>query len=416
MSTRYHQAAIDGYLDLLKEATRKDLNTTDEDGMTPTLLAAYHGHLEVLELVCSRGGNPDKCDMWGNTSLHHAATNGHIHCVSFLVNFGANIFAMDNDLRTPLDAAVGRDRNECVMILDRAATNQNTMNPKKVSRLKEQAKKDAIRQIKECEKIQAKHQNEMTKNYNKGKFGTLLSAKGTVSGAHASHSETLGSLSLTETLRMKLKKKDKNTVEKNTVNNVIFMADNTPGRTRALDVFNEKHEDELSDDFHKKNSLDGNSSQAEQESIFKRPGLGNIVFRRNLAVGINADLEEMSYSPEDVGSKISSELFHSEEQDLASEADADNDLDLPWNEEDMGLDDNEPETAPLLVFLASHNLSELVPAMTREKIDLDALMLCSDGDLQSVHIQLGPRKKILNAVEKRKQAFERPGKIVDTVL
>lgn len=53
--SRYHKAAIDGYLDLLKEATRKDLNTPDEDGMTPTLWAAFHGHVDALQLICSRG-------------------------------------------------------------------------------------------------------------------------------------------------------------------------------------------------------------------------------------------------------------------------------------------------------------------------------------------------------------------------
>ena len=52
--TRYHKAAIDGYSHLLKEATRKDLNTADEDGMTPTILAAFHGHVDALELICSR--------------------------------------------------------------------------------------------------------------------------------------------------------------------------------------------------------------------------------------------------------------------------------------------------------------------------------------------------------------------------
>ncbi|XP_078521193.1 ankyrin repeat and SAM domain-containing protein 4B [Lissotriton helveticus] len=417
MSTRYHQAAIDGYLDLLKEATRKDLNTTDEDGMTPTLLAAYHGHLEVLELVCSRGGNPDKCDIWGNTSLHHAAANGHIHCVSFLVNFGANIFALDNDLRTPLDAAVSRDRNECVIILDRAATNQNTMNPKKVARLKEQAKKDAKRQIKECEKVQARHQSEMTKNYNKDKFGSLSSWKGTVTSQHPAASVSSGSLSLTETLRTKLKRKEKNTVDRNTASNVIFMTENSSsGRTRALDVFIEKQEDEISEDFNEKTSLGEGKGQDEQQSVFNRPGLGNIVFRRNLAVGLNAGLEESSYNREDMGFKISSELFQPEDDGTASELDADNDIELPWNEEDVGWDDNEVETAPLLVFLASQNLHDLVPILMREKIDLDALMLCTDVDLQSINIQLGPRKKILSAVEKRKLALERPGKIVDTRL
>lgn len=52
--TRYHKAAIDGYQELLKEATRKDLNTPDEDGMTPTNLAAFHGHADALQLICSR--------------------------------------------------------------------------------------------------------------------------------------------------------------------------------------------------------------------------------------------------------------------------------------------------------------------------------------------------------------------------
>lgn len=55
MATRYHQAASDSYLELLKEATKRDLNLSDDDGMTPTLLAAYHGNLEALEIICSRG-------------------------------------------------------------------------------------------------------------------------------------------------------------------------------------------------------------------------------------------------------------------------------------------------------------------------------------------------------------------------
>ncbi|KAI2584932.1 USH1 protein network component sans [Homo sapiens] len=55
MNDQYHRAARDGYLELLKEATRKELNAPDEDGMTPTLWAAYHGNLESLRLIVSRG-------------------------------------------------------------------------------------------------------------------------------------------------------------------------------------------------------------------------------------------------------------------------------------------------------------------------------------------------------------------------
>lgn len=55
MAGRFHKAAQDGLLEILKEATKKDTNTKDEDGMTPTLWAAHSGHLEALRLLVGRG-------------------------------------------------------------------------------------------------------------------------------------------------------------------------------------------------------------------------------------------------------------------------------------------------------------------------------------------------------------------------
>ncbi|XP_029432468.1 ankyrin repeat and SAM domain-containing protein 4B [Rhinatrema bivittatum] len=422
MSTRYHQAAIDGYLDLLKEATRKDLNVSDEDGMSPTLLAAYHGHLDVMELICSRGGDPNKCDIWGNTPLHLAAANGHVHCVSFLVNFGANMFALDNDFRTPLDVAARKDRAECVAVLDKAATSQNLLNPKRVARLKEHAKRDAQKHIKECERVQQRHHNQMDRTYNKEKFGSTNSAKGMASSTSLTATSSKASETLTkglkETLRTKLKKKEKNTAHRQVGSNVIFVKDESSGRVRAkaTEVFNENDEDELSADFQEKNSLSEEKEQLGQNSIFNRPGLGNIVFSRNLALGLHTDPEVMPSIGEDLASRISSELFQQKEVASTDEGEGEDNLDLPWNEEEIGLDEDGGEATPLQAFLASQNLGELLPMFMRDKIDLDILMLCSDEDLQSIHMQLGPRKKVLNAVKKRKQALETPGKIVDTNL
>ncbi|KAJ4443235.1 hypothetical protein ANN_04903 [Periplaneta americana] len=48
-------AAKDGILEILKEATRNDCNSRDEDGMTPTLWAAFEGNLEALRLLVGRG-------------------------------------------------------------------------------------------------------------------------------------------------------------------------------------------------------------------------------------------------------------------------------------------------------------------------------------------------------------------------
>ena len=55
MTEIFHKAARDGFLDLLREATRKDCNKPDEDGMTPTSWAAYYGNLEALRLIVCRG-------------------------------------------------------------------------------------------------------------------------------------------------------------------------------------------------------------------------------------------------------------------------------------------------------------------------------------------------------------------------
>ncbi|NXL34800.1 ANS4B protein, partial [Glaucidium brasilianum] len=407
MSSRYHKAAADGNLDLLKEATRKDLNTSDEDGMTPTLLAAYHGYLEALEVICRRGGDPDKCDIWGNTPLHHAACNGHIHCVSFLINFGANIFALDNDLRTPLEVAANRDRNECVRILDKAATEQNMLNPKKVSKLKAQAQRNVEKQIKECEKRQEKHQHEMNRNYMKEKVGTVSSSRGTHSRVKlptifASNTSPF-SKNLKDTLKLKTKKTADSTRSQKTQSSD---QEDDAGRRTVMHLFDEREEDDVGD----KNFSDSDS----QLSIFKRPGLGKIVFGRNLAADVNPGTA--STEKESISFKMSSELFQYENAENGREDDAENGADIPWHEEEVLWDDEEAENTPLEVFLASQMLDEFLPVFMREKIDLDALMLCSDEDLQSIQMELGPRKKVLNAVSKRKEALKNPGKTVDTCL
>ncbi|NWV59808.1 ANS4B protein, partial [Malurus elegans] len=412
MSSRYHQAAADGNVELLKEATRKDLNTSDEDGMTPTLVAAYHGHLEALEVICRRGGDPDRCDIWGNTPLHHAARNGHVHCVSFLVTFGANIFALDNDLRTPLEAAASSHRGHCVHILDKAATEQSLLNPKKVSKQKAQAQRNVERQIRECEKRQEKHQHEMNRNYIKEKVGSLNSSKGTHSrvklpSLFASNTTSTLTKNLKDTLKLKSKKAADGTRRQETQRNE---AENDPGRRSMMHLFDEKEEDELLNDPEETNLTENDR----QLSIFQRPGLGKIVFGRNLAAEVNP--EPVSSEKEGISFKMSSELFKSENAENGREDDAESSADVPWNEEEVIWDDEEAENTPLEVFLASQMLDEFLPVFMREKIDLDALMLCSDEDLQSIQMELGPRKKVLNAVNKRKQALENPGKTVDTYL
>ena len=112
-------------------------------------------------------GDPDKCDMWGNTPLHLAAANGHHSCLSFLVVFGANVWCLDNDYHTPLDMAAAKSHMECVRYLDSIAAKQMGLNTNLVSKLKDRAFRAAERRIKECAQLQRKHHERMEKRFMK---------------------------------------------------------------------------------------------------------------------------------------------------------------------------------------------------------------------------------------------------------
>ncbi|KAI9514740.1 hypothetical protein NQZ68_030929 [Dissostichus eleginoides] len=426
--SRYHKAAIDGYLDLLKEATRKDLNSADEDGMTPTLLAAFHGHVDVLQLICSREGDPNKSDIWGNTPLHHAAANGHMHILSFLVNFGVNLFALDNESHTAMDVAASRDRMDCVRFLDAASSQQTNQNPKKVANLKKEAIKEAEKRIKLCEKVKKKHQSKMDKmqhradntgSVSEASMASAFSEGGTMSGINEQFSKLIaadksGSLTarVKGTLQKKLSKKDKGTLQRTGGDgNVIFLKQDSAATDQPefLDVFNEQDESMLDkegfDDYY-----DDEPGEIKQ-SIFNRPGLGGLIFMKKMGL----DSEDIpSGNNESLGYLVQNEMFDAEEDAAGFDG---TDADLPWDQEDLGLDDNEDEeTSPLDGFLSAISLPEFAPAFSREHLDLEALMLCSDEDLKGIRIQLGPRKKILEAVAHRKKALESPGTMTDSCL
>ncbi|XP_028843556.1 ankyrin repeat and SAM domain-containing protein 4B isoform X2 [Denticeps clupeoides] len=394
--------------------------------MTPTLLAAYHGQIEALQLICSRGGNADKSDIWGNTPLHHAASNGYMHILGFLVNFGANVFALDNDFHSPMDVAASRDHMDCVRFLDSVASQQTGQNAKKVARLKEQATKEAERRVKLCEKVKRRHQSMMDKMHRGGSISesSAASSTGTINTVNEQFSklianDTTGSLTarLKGTLQRKFGKKDRGVVEVQGDSNVIFVKQESGTKEEPgfLEVFNEQdeNEDEGSRSA-EEDEADGGSSP-HKESIFKRPGLGNMVFRKNFSMEMGMEPEEFprADTDEDLGYMIRREVFESNEDETSGYVEGDG---LPWNQDEIGLDDQDEETSALDAFLSSISLLDFAPVFKREKLDLEALMLCSDDDLKSIRIQLGPRKKIMEAAVRRKAALEQPCAMKDTFL
>lgn len=173
------------------------------------------------------------------------------------------------------------------------------------------------------------------------------------------------------------------------------------------------------------------SADSGRDSLFTRPGLGTMVFRRSYMTrgmfGNGAPDGDSVAGSEPVGRAPNVRLrghlprrspsFDEDSIGSALSLQERNFQDLPWDETDVSLDqDLEPESSPLETFLACQSLSEFMQIFRREKIDLQALLLCSDQDLTSIHIPLGPRKKLLDACKRRLDTLEEPEAIEDTEL
>ena len=67
------------------------LNVKDERGSTPLLLAAYYGHLEVVQYLLAAGADIDAKDSTGNTALMGVCFKGYEDIAEVLVESGANV-------------------------------------------------------------------------------------------------------------------------------------------------------------------------------------------------------------------------------------------------------------------------------------------------------------------------------------
>uniref|UniRef100_A0A4W5JPM4 USH1 protein network component sans n=1 Tax=Hucho hucho TaxID=62062 RepID=A0A4W5JPM4_9TELE len=353
-------------------------------------------------------GNPDKCDIWGNTPLHLAAANGHHNCLSFLVSFGANVWCLDNDYHTPLDMAATKSHMDCVRYLDSIAAKQSALNPKLVGKLKERAFREAERRIKECVKLQRKHHKRMERKFHK-EAASEQSMSDAMSFSSYTSSSVTGRISVRTGRKVRTGKAKKNKNRKH--GNRLVGLDGTRGTGNSINAQGKRGdtwwgvEPDLS--YRPDMEYSEVSTDSGHDSLFNRPGLGTMVFRRNyISGGLRL---QRSPSLDDGGDSIGSARSLQER----------NRQDLPWDEVELGLgldDDCEAVTSPLEVFLAAQTMGEFLTVFRREKIDLEALLLCSDQDLKSIHIPLGPRKKILDACKRRLETLEDPDCIEDTLL
>ncbi|CAG9774004.1 unnamed protein product [Ceutorhynchus assimilis] len=452
MSTdRFHKAAKDGVLEILKETTSRDCNGRDEQGMTPTLYAAFYGNLEALRLLCGRGGDPDKADLFGNTALHLAAAQGHMRIVTFLVNFGANIYNTDIDGRIPQELAGINGREDILRFLDGVTAKLEASDKRKVKAMKEKAKENAKKRLKNYNKHKAKTEQierRQTKEYKPSMINTIKAriksgSMSNLSNLPPERRNTFSNLVMGGTVKGT---KTMGTVQRRILankNNEFKISTIENGKTSISKVTGIRRDSEVifggtlqksAFEPHQRGRLDGLFNEAEQlnskpipppmirsisqpdflaelqkngdkplqenSSIFIRPGMGSIVIRKSL--NSFGSFYQNGSRPEE--SSIGSGESYTQR--------------ITTDDELSGGEDSEDEdpNAPIQRFLTAFGLGDYLSRFNEQKIDLETLLILTEADLKSLNLPLGPYRKLVNAINERKAAFESPGEVIDSAL
>lgn len=106
-----------------------DPNTMDGVGDTPVMMATTPGRIATLHALLRHGGNPDILSRRGVTALHMAAWRGNADAVRALLKYGANVSIRDTTSRryAPLHWAARFGRTNTASVLLNAGADVNAV-------------------------------------------------------------------------------------------------------------------------------------------------------------------------------------------------------------------------------------------------------------------------------------------------
>ncbi|KAK9688308.1 SAM domain (Sterile alpha motif) [Popillia japonica] len=353
--------------------------------------------------------------------------------------------------------------------LDSVAAKLETQEKKKAKSMKERAKKDAEKRIKEYNKRQAKMetndsklQKRQAKEYKLSMISTLknrmksssvsnLTNTGTTPIPRTSFSAIVSGGTVSRMYTSPVQKKAMASKHKlaqpeddfkiseiedgkrsvrslkghRRDSEVLFSGavDPTRNKPKLGDMFNGNHvsdnEDETDDKHNNRTNLTRSISQPdfihelnngdnqEPASIFVRPGIGSLAFRKSITNTLQAiSIAETAIEAGSIGSagSLAARQRHNG---------------LPAFDDELSevesSEDDDPN-APLERFLTAWGLGEYMPMFEEQKIDLDTLMMLTESDIKSLKLPIGHHRKLVNAINERKAALESPGEVVDSRL
>jgi ankyrin repeat protein len=109
-----------GHADTIKSPIpqNKDINARNIRGQTPLHLASAENNNDAVKLLLESGAEVDAvATNSGCTSLHYAASLGHVDLCESLIRYGADTDSQTARLGTPLHLAIARGYPEVVTLL-----------------------------------------------------------------------------------------------------------------------------------------------------------------------------------------------------------------------------------------------------------------------------------------------------------
>lgn len=97
------------------------INTGDNRGDTALILSARNGHLDCVTYLVEQGANLNAQNKRGDTALIESAFNGHLAIVKYLVAQGADRTLKGEKNKTALAWAKARDQKDVAECLSRNA-------------------------------------------------------------------------------------------------------------------------------------------------------------------------------------------------------------------------------------------------------------------------------------------------------
>lgn len=333
-------------------------------------------------------GDPDVSDENGFSALHVAAKYGNTAAAEVMLNKEkeANLWGLDNLGRTPARVAALSNRAECCRFLDALAIRWQMQNQDYTVKMQNKAMKELSKRVEKEAKAQREERRDPKKKEGERRgSGNGDDMKSSSTTQISSGRKKKGSTPA-EVLRQNFELRP--TVSADQINETTTTTSSDDEEGGVLRPAGVKTGPLL-------NNLKSLAKGHPPGSLGREQGRGGGGISQESGLGSEMFLPA-STSPS----------VHSGDSQTAGLPD------VVLSSQPIVIEND----SPLATFLQSLNLIDHIQLLHREKLDLEALALCEEKDLSDIGLPLGPRKKILKAVQKRQTLLKKPGRMTDTEL